>query len=248
MNALKTLAAAAILAATAAPAVDAQSYMFDNPENRTYFGVRAGIDVCSTSNGGPIYSSKPGFTVGAVYNMPLWKNLYFEPGLSLFYNVFGTYTQQIQKQYWTDADGNENSRDVLFAVDGTLRNFGFRIPLNFGYHFDFAPDLSVHVFTGFQLNLSAVARYHQNEVIEPNGNRVSSASVSAFGTGGFKHADIQWNFGAGITYQRYYMSIGGSVGCTKMKSASVIPCGPYEARLDRNIRRDLFNISVGYNF
>ncbi len=248
MKAIKTLAAAALLFTAAASTANAQNYMFDNPENRTYFGIRAGIDVCSTNNGGPLYSSKPGFSAGIVYDIPLWKNLYFEPGLSLFYNVFGTYTTQTQKVVWTDPEGNENSRDVPFAVDGSLRNFGFRLPLNLGYHFDFAPDLSVHVFTGFQLNLSVVARYHQNDVIEPDGTRVASESVSAFGTGGFKHADIQWNFGAGITYGRYYMSVGGSVGCTQMKEASVIAAGPYEAKLNRNMHRNTINISVGYNF
>ena len=93
-----------------------------------------------------------------------------------------------------------------------------------------------------------MARYHQNEVITPGNERVQSESVAAFGTNGYKHVDLQWNFGVGLTYQRYYMTVGGSVGITKMKSASVIPCGPYNVDLGRSIRRNLVNISVGYNF
>lgn len=248
MKALAKAAAFILLALSAIPAASAQSYLFDNPENRAYFGVRAGIDISSAANGGAMFSNKPGFNVGAVYNIPVVANFYFEPGLHLFYNVFGTSTVQFFEQTWVDEAGVENTRDIPYQVDGTLRNFGFRIPLNLGYHFDFAPDLSVHAFTGPQLNLSLVARYHQNEVITPGNERVQSESVDAFGTNGYKHVDLQWNFGVGLTYQRYYMTVGGSVGITKMKSASVIPCGPYNVDLGRSIRRNLVNISVGYNF
>lgn len=228
--------------------VDAQSYMFDNPENRAYLGVRAGLDISSAANGGAMFSNKPGFAVGAVYNIPVVANLYFEPALYLFYNTFGTVHLENYAYTMTDSQGNEEEYYKLYQVDGTLRNFGFRVPLNIGYHFDLADDLSLHAFTGPQLNLNLVARYHQNEVITPGEQVVKSTSVDAFGTGGFKHLDLQWNFGVGITYQRYYMSIGGSVGITKMKSASVIQAGPYEVDLRRDIRRNLFNISVGYNF
>ena len=68
----------------------ASSYLFDNPENRAFLGVRVGLDISSAANGGGYYSNKAGFSAGAVYNIPLWRNLYFEPGLSVFYNPFGT--------------------------------------------------------------------------------------------------------------------------------------------------------------
>lgn len=244
----KAIAALLVGLAWTAPSADAQSYMFDNPENRTYFGVRAGLDISSAANGGAMFSNKPGFSVGAVYDIPVLANFYFEPGLYIFYNTFGTVHIEDYAYTVTDAQGDETELHKLYQVDGTLRNFGFRIPLNFGYHFDFADNLSLHVFTGPQLNLGLVARYHQNEVITPADQVVKSTSVNAFGTGGFKHFDLQWNFGIGLTYQRYFMSIGGSVGITDMKSASVIQAGPYQVDLRRNIRRNLFNISVGYNF
>ena len=244
----KTIATIILGAVAAIPAINAQSYMFDNPENRTFFGVRAGLDVSSAANGGAMFGNKAGFSVGAVYDIPVVANFYFEPGLYLFYNTFGTVHLEDYSYAQTDAEGNESEIHKLYQVDGTLRNFGFRIPLNFGYHFDFSEDLSLHVFTGPQANLSLAARYHQNEVITPAGQVVKSTSVNAFGTGGFKHLDLQWNFGVGLSWQRYYMSVGGSVGITHMKSASVIQAGPYAIDLRRDIRRNLFNISVGYNF
>lgn len=247
---LRLLAGAAITAVSAFAPARAQNYMFDNPENKPFFGVRAGIDISSAANGGAFYSNKAGFAAGAVYNIPVVMNFYFEPGLQLFYNVFGTMHLEPQDYYVTDpVTGAQILDDTkYYQVDGTIRNFGFRIPLNLGYHFDFSEDLSVHVFTGPQLNLSLVARYHQNEVINPSGQVVESDSQSIFGTGGFKHADLQWNFGVGVTWQRYYMSIGGSVGVTHMKSASIVKAGPYTVDLNRNLRRNVFNISVGYNF
>lgn len=243
-----SLTAMAMTAALASPAASAQSYMFDNPENTAHFGVRASLDVSSAANGGAMYSNKPGFSVGAVYDIPVVMNFYFEPGLYLFYNTFGAVNLESYEQTYTDANGDEQTRSLLYQVDGTLRNFGFRIPLNFGYHFDFSEELSVHLFTGPQINLSLVGLYHQNEIIAPDGQRVPSSSQSLFGTGGFKHLDLQWNFGVGVQYMRYYMSVGGSVGMTHMKSASVVTSGPYQIELDRNIRRNLFNITIGYNF
>ena len=157
---------AALLMATASTAVSAQStYMFDNPDNREYFGVRVGLNVTSAANGGAMYSNKPGFEAGAVYNMPLWKNLYFEPGLSIFYNAFGTVSYDTYEAPLPLPDGTFTTTERLFQIDGSIRNFGFRIPLTVGYHFDFSEDLKVHVFTGPQLNLSLVARYHQDGMI-----------------------------------------------------------------------------------
>lgn len=244
----KTIAMLLLGAAFSVPALSAQNYMFDNPENHARFGVRAGLDISSAANGGAMFSNKPGFSVGAVYEIPVLANFYFEPGLYLFYNTFGTVHLENYSYTVIDSEGNENEFSKLYQVDGTLRDFGFRVPLNFGYHFDFADDLSVGVFTGPQLNLNLVARYHQNEVITPGNQIVKSTSVDAFGVGGFHHVDLQWNFGVGLVYRNYYMSVGGSVGITNMKSASVIKAGPYEVDLGRNIRRNLFNVSVGYNF
>lgn len=247
MRIFRRLASLLLLTVSSVGAASAQSYMFDNPENHPYFGARVGLDIATVANGGWMYSTKAGFTAGAVYNIPILMNLYFEPGLSVFYDAFGTVSQQNYRRPIVDQDGNIDYEKLPYWVNGTLRNFGFRIPMNFGYHFDFSDDLSVHVYTGPQINLSLVARYHQNEVITPDGV-VESTSVNAFGTGGFKHCDLQWNFGAGVTYGHYYMSVGGSVGMTHMKSASEIEAGPYKVSLGNNIRRNLFNISVGYNF
>lgn len=229
----------------------ATTYLFDNPENRTYLGVRVGIDISSAANGGGYYNNKAGFSAGAVYNIPLWRNLYFEPGLSVFYNPFGTTsfdTYEVSRPVIDNSgmpvigsDGKPvtTEEEVRYQIDGSIRNFGFRVPLLVGYHFDFAEDIKVHVYTGPQFNLSLLARYHSEGVKVPEAY-APAESFSLFGTNGFKHFDMQWNFGAGLSYQDYYVGLSGSWGLTDMKSGTAL--------LPRNLHRNLFSINLGYNF
>lgn len=224
----------------------ADSLMFDNPDNKAYFGARVALDISSAANGGDFYSNKTGFAVGAIYNIPIKANFYFEPGLSLFYDVFGTMI--LKMDYPSSAPGSTiepGSPDDLegarmYQIDGTIRNLGFRVPLNFGYHFDFGEDLRVRVFTGPQINVSYFARYYQNRTYTPFSGEIKSSSRSAFGTGGFKHFDAQWNIGAGLDYGNYSIDLAGSIGMTRLCDA----VEPFR----KNIRRNIFSITLGYNF
>lgn len=241
MKTVKNILAAALLI-TSAASLSAESLIVNNPENKPYFGARVAIDISSASNGGGYYSSKPGFALGGIYNIPLWKNLYFEPGLMLFYDVFGTtYFDTETLQIPDEAvEGGYRDQEVLYQVDGSVRNMGFRVPLNFGYHLDFAEDLKVSVFTGPQINFGFLARYHENGYTLPSGRKVDDHSVSAFGTRGFKHFDAQWNFGVGLDYGQYIVALSGSVGMTTLRDAY----GPFS----RKMRRNTFAITLGYNF
>lgn len=238
MNKIKTFVICAVLGGVVSASA-ASSYLFDNPENQAYFGARVSVDISSAANGGGMYSNAPGFSLGGIYNIPVYKNLYFEPGLSLFYNTFGanhwdTYTDPAIVDPATG-----DPAEITYQIDGSIRNFGFRIPLMIGYHFDFTEDIKVNVFTGPQLNLSVVSRYHQSAVKVP-GEEEPAYSQSLFGTHGFKHMDLQWKFGVGVSYQKYYMDLSGAWGITKMKSST--------DWLQRNLRRNIFSITIGYNF
>lgn len=250
MRIQKTIVIAAAMMCVSGVAAT-ETYLFDNPENRPYLGVRVGIDISSAANGGGYYSNKAGFAAGAVYNIPLWRNLYFEPGLSVFYNPFGTTSWDSYEVSTPVLDNSglpvmspdgtpvTESREVSYQIDGSIRNFGFRIPLIVGYHFDFTEDIKVHVYTGPQFNLSLLARYHREGVHVPEA-QAPAESCSLFGTNGFKHCDMQWNFGVGLSYQTYYVGLSGSWGLTDMKSGT--------AMLTRDLHRNLFSINLGYNF
>lgn len=210
---MKRIALALIVAATISVTATAQNYLVENPDNKPYLGLRIGLDISSTA--GPandVYGNGPGFTIGAVYNIPLWKNLYFEPGVSLFYNTFNSEIELA---------------DAFDLLDGSIRNWGFRVPLNAGYHFDFTDDISISLFTGPVINANIYAHEHYP------GHCLSIMEK------GFKRFDLQWDFGASLTYNHnYYVAVSGAVGMTKAYSLSDI----------FNFRRNTCNIAIGYNF
>lgn len=215
------------------------SYMFDNPDNRPYLGARVAVDITTAANGGGNYSSNTGFSAGAIYNIPLYMNLYFEPGLSVFYNTFGTskWNSFVPESSINPETGE--GIEVFYQVTGSMRNVGFRVPLLIGYHFDVSEDLKIGVFTGPQLNMNLYAKYFVSEILG-NDKDALDHDCSLFGTEGFKHLDFQWNLGIGVTYDKYFASINGAWGISTMKSSTPM--------LPRDLHRSLFTITLGYNF
>lgn len=216
------IAAIAAVASLTASAQNSEYTIFNNPDNAPYLGARIGVDITSTSGADEMYNNGLGFTIGAIYNIPLWQNLYFEPGLSLFYDTFGT------EILTTAPDGF--SAEML---NGSIRNFGMRIPLVAGYNFDFTDNVRIAPFTGPQINFNVTAKEHW----DASSHDVGLDNGLIFGEGGFKRFDLQWVIGVGVTYNKYYMSLSGGIGLTKARSLK------YD-----NFRRNNINISIGYNF
>lgn len=208
----KLLISALVVLGLSAPA-KAQDYLFDNPDNHSYLGARLGFDIMSLRNSGQIYSNSGGFHLGGIYNMPLWKNLYFEPGASIFYNR---------------ANIKENA--TVLRSNGDVSNWGFRIPLNFGYHFDITDDIRIAPFTGpvININFSSKTDYESTEQQNPMLN--------------YNSLDLCWDFGVGVTYQRYYLAIEGTAGMSHYVKNDTT----YGYSLGG--RRNLFTITLGYNF
>lgn len=213
----------ALVAFGATMSASAQADLLDNPENHAYFGARVALDISSTADGLSTYSNGAGFSIGAVYNIPLYKNLYFEPGLSVFYDTFG-------EEF---VIGEDNTYPEIF--DGSIRNFGFRIPLVAGYHFDFTDDMQISVFTGPQLNWSVMAKEHG-----PTGTE------SIFDAG-FKHFDLQWAIGVGYSWNQYYVSLSGGIGISNARDWKVRN-DKGETLFKDSFRRNNFSITLGYNF
>lgn len=228
----KLLISALVLLGLAAPA-KAQDYLFDNPDNHSYLGARLGFDIMSLRNQSEIYSNSGGLHMGVVYNMPVWKNLYFEPGVSIFYNRAnikagntGTYV----------VSGNQI---VSGRSNGNISNWGFRIPLNIGFHFDITDNVRIAPFTGpvINVNFSSKTNYEFDNPENPSLN--------------YNSLDLGWDFGVGVTYQRYYLAVEGTAGLTKY-----VKNDPYSILVDGGKggtyylggRRNLFTITLGYNF
>ncbi len=233
----RRLISLALTAVAACLGASAQNYLVYNPDNKAYLGARVGLDVTSVAGTDAVYTNSPGFHIGAVYNIPLWLNLYFEPGLHFYYDTFGTRMTAM-------TEATDNQGPLPYVINGSIRNTGFRIPFNFGYHFDFTDDISVSVYTGPVLNFNISARQCWDE---PDINGLITDyrpdEGSLFGKGGFSRFDLQWQFGVGCTYQQYYITVGGGVGMTNVFD------GPASLPdLDVKFRRNTFNLALGYNF
>ncbi len=217
----------ALIAATALSGMaTAQNYLIENPDNKPYIGLRLGLDISSVAGtADDSYGNGAGFTIGAVYNIPIWKNLFFEPGVHFFYDTFDNDIEVFDPAMPGTGDG------ILSVYDGSIRNCGFRIPLNFGYRFDFTDDISISLFTGPVLNTNLTAKAYCDGLDDYTYSIMEN---------GFKRFDLQWDFGVSMSYgHNYYVSVGGAVGMTKVFNPG---------NDDVSFRRNTVNIAVGYNF
>ena len=214
-------------------ALRAQSDIFESNDNQPYFGARISLDISSPTDitegkfGLDAFNNAAGFEIGGVYNIPLWKNLYFEPGLSLYYN-----TMKLSDFFIDDMIGDVTAFD---KASGSVRRFGFRAPLVAGYHFDFEP-VAISVFTGPVISLGLSGRMHVNA--EGSGVSVSNSANCYADDGICKRADLGWRFGVGGTWGNYVLQVYGTVGmCNMLKN------GDGAKFRDNNVA-----IALGYNF
>lgn len=213
-------------AAIGVAAASSQSSVFSNPDNKGFFGIRvAGDIVCPGEASSGIVSIDMfnvggGVEFGAVYNAPIVANLYIEPGLKLFYDTYSVSKDIIDIYEW------------YYGIESiSFRKFGMRVPVQFGYHFDFTKDIRLSVFTGPELEIGLSNKCHG----KAGGY---SESVNAYGDEGtMNRVNVLWNIGAGITYDRYYFGVTGAIGLCNMINEDNIKY--HENRV---------SISLGYNF
>lgn len=123
----------------------------------------------------------------------------------------------------------------------SVRQMGLRVPVMFGYHFDFTPDVNLAIFTGPEL-----------EVGLSSDTYLTSKSVGAlpkFHTApsnygdhaiGFKRnrVDCSWKFGVGFNFvKNYYVGIEGAVGLADRAKGDNI-----------SFHENRVGVTLGYNF
>lgn len=208
--------------------VSARSRIFNNPGNMRYWGVRASLDVSiprdfkfSNGNSAKMFRSGAGASAGVVLNTPLVANLFFEPGLGLYYNTY-----RYDDLVITDNSGQwvESDPQVVKA--------GVRVPLMLGFRFDINNSCSVSVFTGPELSYSfwGKVRYeHDSEATE--------YMPEVFGKDGQRRYNVACNVGAAFEYNfHWYVSATGSIGLNDLEKS------------DARYRENRFSLAVGYNF
>lgn len=217
--------------------------IFENPDNHSYFGIRLGYELACPGDVkiGDVtkidaFGNSSGFDIGVIYNMPLWKNLYFEPGASIFYNTYS-----VEKSLL------EPVLNEPFKIESaSVRQWGIRIPLHLGYHFDFTPDIRVAFFTGPEFNISIKGHTHM-------GVGKYNVTGPAFGSDGYlNRADIKWRFGVGATiFDHYYIAISGAAGICDMMRDDITIADPetgIESVHSLKMHANVFDITIGYNF
>lgn len=221
---MKKIYVLTLLALGAAFGASAQTVV-NNPSNTAYFGIRASGDITApgkvkyddvkTKN----FNNGGGFSVGAVYNIPVVANLYVEPGLNFYYNSTGIKT--------------------LPALDKgfdhhSLRETGFRVPVMLGYHFDFTDDVNLAVFTGPELQVGLSSDYY----VKTDGHGMAPSTYGDNSPFPMHRVGLNWDFGVGFNVaQNYYIGVSGSVGLTNM------------SRIDNaSFIQNRVAFTLGYNF
>lgn len=199
-------------------AVSIAGFAQDSP----YWGVRLSFDVTHPAGCNDGINNGSGFTLNGIYNMPLSSHVYLEPGLGVFYNTMGIRPVEFDEGLY----------------DGSIRNFGLRIPINVGYRFHIFDGLELAAFTGPWLNVNLYTKAH----LQPNFEGPAPSKSTSLFYYGWHHFDAQWGFGIAATYAgQYYISINGAIGFTPMSTMRI---GDHKDRL----RRNTVSVTVGYNF
>lgn len=243
---MKKFVSAVIIAATAFSGVQAQRIV-NNPDNKGFWGVRASFDVSmptklsydGTKESERTFQNGVGFSVGAIYNLPIVANFYFEPGISFFYNTFKQNANFLEEEF-------EDSPVGFDIKHNSYRQFGMRIPLNLGYHFDFTDNLKVAIFTGPMLQVGFSCDAYQTVELSAAGVKQTfhiapSAYKKYVDEQLFNRFDCAWNVGGSITYDKYYLGISGAIGMCNMLHKSM-----NDDKLKAHM--NTLQVTLGYNF
>jgi len=222
MNFKKTDMKKIVLIAMAVLASLTASAQYTN--DRARLGVRLSWDLNSPATSvKDIMNNGSGFSIGGFYDIPLTESVYFEPGLSIFYNTFGIDDITVV--------GEPASSPV--EVDGSIRNFGFRVPLTVGYRFEFTEDIAVSAFTGPQFNIGLTSKQHYS-------TNEMSVSLNNY-KNGWSRFDMQWLFGLRLHYADNWMfELTGGPGITNLWTDD-----DYKGQ---HLRRNIVSLGVGYIF
>ncbi len=244
---LSLLAVAGVLSASA------QGRIFNNPDNKAYFGLRATLDVTSPgkftvndfddhfSVSKSVFGSGAGLSVGGVYNIPIVANFYIEPGVSFYYNTMSIKTNDLD-------DVLEELEDLGGElVSHSVRQSGMRIPVAFGYHFDFTRDFNLAVYTGPVMNLGfsmdyyIKAKAHDIEVKDA-GSMYKAEHPDRDDR--YNRFNLDWRIGVGVNYKNFFGGLSGDIGATNAYKVAKDNKKYYSASYYQNV----FQLTVGYNF
>lgn len=242
-----------ILAIAGIFSASAQSRVFNNPNNKGYFGLRGTIDGTVPGKfsekdfddhltiSHKVFGAGAGLSVGAIYNLPVYANLYFEPGMSIYYNAMSIKKSQIDDLI------DDLDEMGLELKNHSVRKWGMKIPVVFGYHFDFTKDFNIAVFTGpvmdigFSMDAYIKAEYKDVEIkTTPSLYTVDDSANED----NFNRFNVDWRIGVGANYKNFFWSLSGDIRLTNEYHVA----DNHQKYYDVTYRQNLFQMTFGYNF
>lgn len=190
-------------------AVLALSPLTLHAESDVMWGARATLDVNLptkwTSNETDLkikmYKPGVGVSLGAVCNVWLGNNFYFEPGVSLFYDNY-------------DYDDFFIADDMGFPskVLKSLYKVGVRVPIVTGYTFNFSDSFGLSVYTGPQFSYA----FAGDNRIDNENLLDKDTDWSLFGIGGQRRFEMGWKVGLAFPIGTWAIGIEGDFGLTNV--------------------------------
>lgn len=193
ISALVFSAAAACLGAVPAMAQDNTDPIWGIKAN---LNVELPGDIHSKDVSNDLFRTGTGISAGVVCNLYLGHSFYFEPGVSLFYGQY-----KIRDLYVLNDDVNS------IQVDGPVKKFGVRVPLVFGYTFDFSDSFGMNVFTGPQLSYALAGDISVPAEVEDDGIDLWRSQ---------RRFDCGWKVGVGFPVGSVTVSVEGDLGISNL--------------------------------
>lgn len=211
-----------------------QSVVLSNPDNAPRWGIRASLDISVPGKigGTKVFHNDAGFSAGVVYQLPMVANLYFEPGLSLFYDTFNFGSVTI-----SDGDGVGHETTPKYS------QFGVRVPLTFGYRFDFWEKGGVSILTGPELSVGLSGRIH-GKYLDDIGDLPRDMYG---GDNGFRRFNLLWGVGASIDVGAFTIGAVYDFGLLNTRK-DVRPSDPTLTYFKSSFHQNVARVYIGYNF
>ncbi len=177
-------------------------------ESDIMWGARATFDINlptkwkSNETGFKMKMYKPGLGVslGAVCNIWLGNNFYFEPGVSLFYDNYDYDNVIISNEPFGQSE-----------IIKSLYKVGLRVPIVTGYTIDFSDRFGMSIYTGPQFSYAFAGD-----------NRIDAEHLdkdidwSLFGEGGQRRFEMGWKVGVAFPIDSWAIGIEGNFGLTNV--------------------------------
>lgn len=178
--------------------------------NRVLWGVKASIGAELPGkwhvNGEKVsmYSPGVGFSIGAVSNIYLARNFYFEPGVSLFFSKY---------KYKDLIIMGDASNEFEYESDPGLHKWGLQIPLVVGYTIGSPERFQMNIYTGPELRYAFAGSIDlKNKYVEDYIND----TFDLWSINGHRRFDLAWRVGIGFPVGNFDIAFEADFGVTDL--------------------------------